>query len=71
MRFCAKKWPILAPRAGRYCVTATVTPVLKLSVDIIKLTKCVLKTFGKVFQALDRPKRTAGSRDMVFLAKTR
>ena len=32
MRFWGKKWPILAPRAGRYCVTAAVTPVLNCHV---------------------------------------
>ena len=47
-----------------YCHTST-----KLSSDMIKLSKCVLKIFVKVLKALNWSKRTAGSRDMVFLAK--
>ena len=32
MHFWGKKWPILAPQAGRYCVTDDVTPVLNCPV---------------------------------------
>ena len=42
----------------------------ELSCDTLKLSECVKKTFCEVLQALDRAKRTAGSRDMRFCVKT-
>ena len=43
----------------------------ELSCDSLKLSECVQNLFFEVLQALDRAKRIAGSRDMIFSTKTR
>ena len=48
-----------------YCHTGT-----GLSDDTLELSECVQKMSCEVLQALDWAKRTAGSRDMRFCAKT-
>ena len=48
-----------------YCHTGT-----ELSNHALKLSECVRKRSCEVSQALDWAKRTAGSRDMRFCAKT-
>ena len=48
-----------------YCHKGT-----ELSGNMLKLSECVRKTFCEVLQVLDWAQRTAGSRDMIFSAKT-
>ena len=71
MRFWGK-CPNLTPQAGRYILCHGCCHIgTKLSCDALKLSKSVQKTFCEVLQALNQAKQTAGSQDMIFLAKKR
>ena len=69
--FQSKKHPFFGPWTGITLCHTDCNIGHNLSFDILKLSEYVRRTFCKVSQALDWTKRTSGSRDTIFSAKTR